>query len=277
MMSDQQFNEAVLEKIQADKIKPLPKWLFVWRNVLIWSLGVLSLISGSIAVSLIIYMQSLDEWGVYQSMKLNYLEMMSVMVPIFWLVSLALFVGLLYYNVKKTERGYRYRPIYVVAGALALSVVLGIVCHFAGVSRWLDDFLSERAPYYERVMSPALSYWSDPASGRLIGIVTTELINDRFGLLSPEAREWEILWESNKDRHQPVLLPGLVVKCLGRQVGEGRFVAEQVLPMVPGRKFFKRGQKDCPHRQWQEVTCSRVLVERLGGGDYEVRTYWQLR
>lgn len=264
MMSDEQFNEAVLQKIQQDKIKPLPKWLFLWRNILIWSLGVLSLVLGSLSVSLIIYMQGLNEWSMYQSMKLNYLEMVVVMVPMFWLISLGVFMWLLYYNVKKTDKGYRYPPLYVLGAAVGLSLVLGLVCHGVGISVWLDDVLSERMPYYERVISPSLSYWSDPESGRLIGIVSSELINDSFELISPEAEQWQVLWESNKDRHQDMIFPGLVVRCLGRRIAEGQFIAEKVLPVLPGRKFFKRGQKPCPHKNWQEVTCNRILIERFG-------------
>lgn len=268
MMNAEQFNQAVLDKIAEERIKPRPKWWFVWRNLAIWTMGVLALALGALSVSLIIYMQGLGEWSVYRSMQVGYMEMMLVMVPVFWFVTLGLFILALYYNVKKTDQGYRYRPSYVLVIAILASLLLGLLLHAGGVSAWLDEVLSERAPYYENVLSPAVSYWSEPQDGRLIGVVSSQLYGDQFFLISPEAQEWQVLWKSN-DGPKPVVFPGLVVRCLGRQIDDGKFLAERIWAVVPGAKFIKSRRSGCTamhQAKWQHISCKKVLFERFGIG-----------
>lgn len=245
MMSDEKFNETLLKKIKDQKIKPVPKWRFSLRNILIWFFGFLSLLLGAMSVSLIIYLQQFDELAMYQQMDARTLDLIAVMVPLFWFISFMIFLLAIYFNVKKTERGYRYRPIYILAASLILSVLLGAMFHLVGLGEQMDDWLSERAPYYDRVMSPHLHYWSNPERGRLIGMVSSETVDDNFTLMSVDQGEWQVFFESNKDEPVPVIKQGAPVRCLGTKIAERKFIARQILPVVLGKKFFNRAEAPC--------------------------------
>lgn len=245
MMSDEKFNEALLKKIKDGKLKPVPKWRWSLRNILIWACGLVSLILGALSVALIICLQQFNDMPMYAQMNTGALEMIAVIVPLFWFISLAVFVAAIYFNVKQTKKGYRYRPTYILVASLCLSLILGFGFHLVGVGAVIDDWLSERAPYYDRVMSPHLHYWSDPERGRLIGMVSSEMIDNSFTLTSPDQGEWQIFFESNKDEPLPVIRQGAPVRCLGHKIAEGTFIARKILPVMLGKKFFNRSDVGC--------------------------------
>jgi len=43
-LEDKNFNDNVLHKIKEEKISPKPRWQFLLKNILMWGLGVVSLI-----------------------------------------------------------------------------------------------------------------------------------------------------------------------------------------------------------------------------------------
>ena len=245
MMSDEKFNESLLQKIKEKKIKPLPRWRFLLRNSVIWSFGALSLVFGALSVSLIIYLQQFNELAVYQQMNAEALDMIAAVVPLFWFITLAVFVVAIYFNVKKTNKGYRYRPLYILVLSLVLSLLLGFSFHLMGLGEKMDDWLAQRAPYYDRVMSPHLHYWSDPERGRLIGMVSSDVVNNNFTLTSPDQGEWQVFFESNKDEPLPLIKQGAPVRCLGHKIAEGTFIARKILPVMLGKKFFDRADVGC--------------------------------
>jgi len=190
-------------------------------------------------------MQHFGEWPVYQKMDTGYFDLALVILPLFWFISLAVFIIFVYLNIKKTDKGYRYRPSYILVISLCLSIVLGFIFHLVGTGMMIDDFLSERAPYYDRLVNPHLRYWSDPEHGRLIGMVSSEVIDNSFFLVSSDRGEWRVYLESNQNQPPFVVTPGTPVRCLGKKIAEQQFLASQVTPVIPGRKFFNRPGTGC--------------------------------
>ena len=88
-LEDKDFNQNILEKIKAEKISPKPKWQFLLKNSLIWTLGAFSLILGAISTSLVFYMMTGEDSGIGRGP--NVLEALFFVIPFFWIICLTIF------------------------------------------------------------------------------------------------------------------------------------------------------------------------------------------
>lgn len=168
-MIEENFSEKIISKIEEEKLKPKPRWEFVFKNYFLWTIGVLSLIFGAISFSLIIYLFNsrgsifLDRFGA------SLFEIFLAVVPIFWLLFLTFFIILFYLNLKKTRRAYKHSPFFILIIGLISSIALGTSFYMFGFSKKLDSVFGKNINpmVYGRFMNPQLDFWSEPEKGRL--------------------------------------------------------------------------------------------------------------
>lgn len=236
-LEDKDFNNSVLQKIKEEKITPKPKWQFLLKNSLIWTLGVLSLILGAIATSLIFYMLTGEESGFGPAHPRNF-EALFVIVPFFWIICLAIFAVSVFYYIKHTKKGYKYSPKLIVLGTLVISLILGSGFSAMGVDRLVDDVLGERAPMYDRVINPRLDYWSNPEEGRLTGMVVSKEGVNSYILIDRSSESWLVKTVEESDSKKIKI--SRPVRLVGKKVDSHIFIVEEVMSVGPGRGFFKR-------------------------------------
>ena len=112
------------------------------------------------------------------------------------------------------------------------SVFLGFLFYSFGFGRFIDSVLIEKVPLYERFGNPRRMIWIDPAGGRLAGQVLTVGESD-FNLLDFKRRHWVV---------EPIGIGGFypqegeLVRMIGRQLNDGRFEAEVILPFNGNEK-----------------------------------------
>lgn len=253
---DKNFPQEILTNIKEHKIAPRPKWQFLFRNYFLWTIGFLALFFGAVSISLIIFMLRYNEWSFYRRLGGGPFEFMLLVVPIFWIISLAIFLILVYFNFKNTKRGYRFRPFLIIAAAVALSVILGFGFSALGMGKRIDDTLGRRAPLYDSVINPRLRFWSSPEAGRLSGLLVYQESDSDFILVDNNNAEWLVNYsESGDERLQEAKKQGLVddetlliaagqpVRFLGEVIGDHEFKAREMVPFHPGREFFSRFKK----------------------------------
>lgn len=236
-LKDQNFNDNVLQKIKDEKITPKPKWQFLLKNSLLWILGILSLILGAVATSLIFYMIFGEEMVFYHGGH-NIFEALFFLIPFFWIICLAIFAVSVFYYIKHTKKGYKYSARTIIFSIFVISVIFGGALSVLGVDQIIDDVLGEKAPMYDRVINPRMDYWSNPSSGRLTGIVVSEEQPITYYLIDRNGESW--VTQVNKKEEGRKIIVGHPVRLIGEKVGDHSFVIEKVMPVGPGRGFFKR-------------------------------------
>ncbi len=236
-LEDKNFNDNVLQKIKEEKITPKPKWQFLLKNSLIWTLGILSLILGSIATSLIFYMLIGEEPG-FGPGRPGIFEALFVIVPFFWIICLAIFTVSVFYYIKHTKKGYKYSPKLIVLAIVAISLLFGGALSAMGVDRLVDDVLGEKAPMYDRVINPRLDYWSNPESGRLTGMIVSQKDEETYDLINRDGELWVVKTEDEADTKKIKI--DHPVRLIGEKTGDNSFLVEEVMSVGPGRGFFKR-------------------------------------
>jgi hypothetical protein len=173
-------------------------------------------------------------------------------LPYVWLIFLAFFIFVLYYNLKHTGRGYRYSVATVAAISIILSFILGVIFFQLGAGSVIDDLLGERLPLYPQVFNQSITFWNAPEEGRLAGLVVAQNSPSEFILWDIDRQEWQVVSEEGN-----YFLPGAVevsrpIRIVGVKIGDNVFQAREILPVGPGRNFFHRFENDPRFHQRSE-------------------------
>ncbi|MDD4902676.1 MAG: hypothetical protein PHE24_06095, partial [Patescibacteria group bacterium] len=190
---NQEFGPKLLEKIKEEKIAPKPRWAFLLKEYVVWGAGSLSLVIGGLATSVIIYFLCDNSLEIYQKMDGSLFKFIFFTLPYFWLIFLAFFIFVLYYNFKHTGRGYRYSVAAVAVASILASFILGAIFFQLGAGRLIDDLLGERWPLYPQVFNQPIAFWNAPEEGRLTGLVISQISDSEFILWDIDRQEWQVV------------------------------------------------------------------------------------
>ncbi|MBU1036916.1 hypothetical protein KKF32_02685, partial [Patescibacteria group bacterium] len=183
-------SKKVLNKIKQEKIAPKPKWQFRLEQVGLWFLATISVLIGSNAVAAIIFRVVNNDWDTLKLMKRNPISHTLTTMPYVWLIVLALFILLAYYNTRHTKKGYRYSTYGVVIGSVVASILVGVVLYSVGFAPRVDRFI-ERMPGMEKLMHSREEMWKHPEKGFIAGEITEMLSGvGSFELKDLNQEEW---------------------------------------------------------------------------------------
>ena len=231
------LEQKIIDKIKTGSLSPKPRWHFLLKERLVWTIGALALLIGAAAVSVMLYLANNNDWLVYEKAGRNFGAWLLLSLPYFWLVFLALFLWLLSYNLKHTKKGYRYSISLIISIAIAASILLGVAFFALGLGAKIDDVLGRRAPLYDRLFNPHIDFWSQPEEGRLAGLVIALEDEQHFILADRERGEWTVI---HTEDDSDLVIVGQPVRVVGKLSGEKEFTAQAIMTMKPGREFFKR-------------------------------------
>jgi hypothetical protein len=241
---NQEFGPKLLEKIKEEKIAPKPRWTFLLKESVIWGAGSLSLLVGGLVTAVVIYFFRDNSLNVYQRMDGSFLKFIFFTLPYFWLIFLALFIFVLYYNLKHTGRGYRYSVAAVAIISILLSLVLGVIFFQLGAGRLIDDLLGERSPLYPQVFNQPIVFWNTPEEGRLTGLVISRISDSEFILWDIDRQEWRVVSEAGHYFLSGAVEANRPIRIIGVKIDDNIFEAREILPVGPGRNFFHRFERD---------------------------------
>lgn len=245
MIQDEKFDQDILGKIKDKHKPPKARWKFLLKEYTIWGLGVVSVMVGALAISVMIYLVANDDWQIYHKVSRNIWHFIILSLPYFWLVLLAIFVAASFYYIKHTRKGYRYSVLMVVAFSIISSIVTGSIFYFFGLGQAIDDVLGQRAPFYERFFNPRMGFWSDAENGRLTGLVLSVTGRRILILADPARAEWNVDISKAESKFGAMPEAGKPIRLLGRKTGERQFEAKDILPMnKPGKSFIMRMNKN---------------------------------
>ena len=202
------LDEDVLARINELGLKPRPYILFLGRNVVFWSLAGLSVLLG--ALSFAVMMFAVIDYASTAGRGLDEMPFddVATALPVIWGLSSLVFAMSAWIGVSRTRRGYRYRPLLVVASAIAVSIGLGMVLYGIDAGKKLHETIAANFSAYERYTTIPYDEWSRPDLGYLGG----QALSIEGSLLSLEAFDGTI-WS--------VDMAGAVISTDGTPVNEG--------------------------------------------------------
>ncbi|MDD3711440.1 MAG: hypothetical protein PHP37_02475 [Patescibacteria group bacterium] len=236
------FADKIIEKIEKDKLSPKPKWSFLLKNYTVWFFGILSVLLGAISFSLIIYLFRAGDGLVSGNFGGSFWEIFLAIIPLFWLIFLAIFTFIAYLNIKHTRKAYKYSPLFILVSGIFISIALGSTLFMLGVSQKFDDLLGKNIHpfFYRNFINPQVDFWSDVENGRLAGVISEINVDKSFFIIDIESQKWLVYYADSSIKRSVDVRVGSSIRCFGKKISEDRFEAIEIMPMMPGREFLNR-------------------------------------
>lgn len=243
-MTENNLAKRVINKIKAEQLAPRPRWHFLLKSYVIYLSGVLALIFSALGVSVLIFLFKNNSWSMANLGATGLWGYILMTTPYFWLLFLALFIFILYYNLKHLKKGYRYPLRVIILLSFLSSIVLGEAFYLLGFGEKLDERLGASAPLYQEILNPQLNFWFQPESGRLVGLVSRS--SDGLELIDPSGHSWQLVLEDELLVWSEIA-SGEPVNVFGYIESDGVFRAQVIKPVRAGRAFMERpGRRACP-------------------------------
>jgi hypothetical protein len=237
---DEKFDQELLTKFKAKNLAPRPRWHFWLKNYLFWGVGVLSLLVGSLSVSVVIYLVRFNDWDIYEQLDNNLTRFILLTLPYFWLVLLVILVFVCYFEISHTKKGYHYSVLIIILASIVASIILGGIFFKLGLGQYIDDVLGERAPFYRPLINPEINSWDQPEKGRLAGLVIAIISAKQFTIVDLQNQKWTITLSGEMELPTGSIMVGKSFRFLGHILPGNNFQVERILPIGPGRGIFNR-------------------------------------
>lgn len=223
------FSQNIVEEIEKRDLKPRPRFYFLLKRSVFWSLASLSAVIGGIAVSIIIFVFFDHDPEAARYLHQSLTEDIMLSVPYLWLLILAAFVGVAKYSVRHTKTGYRYATLKIVGAVLIASLALGLLLDAFDSGAAIDDYLSDTLPYYSSLVYTSKDAWTNPDKGLLGGEVLEMKSPTEFSLRDFKNRMWQISIDPNElDETAKNIKAGDLIKIIGIKVSNANFQAKQI-------------------------------------------------
>ena len=232
----------ILNKIKEEKIKPISRWKFIAKDCFVWSGLGLSILIGSLSVSVIIFLLTDNDWDIYKNLEKSFGEYIILSFPYLWIVVLGAFLGISYLNYKHTKKGYRHNPLLITSLGILASIILGSIFFYSGLGLKIDRIFSNNFSHYETMLHYRKNFWMNPERGLLAGRIISVNSSDEFQVRDLRREDWKIEGEGIIWRGDAVPQEGRVVKIIGNKKEGNIFIAKEVRPWSgKGRAQMQNG------------------------------------
>ena len=102
---EKQLPENIIKIIDERNLTPIPRWHFLLKRSVFWTIAGIAVLLGGVAVSVIIfvYFDHDTEGMIYLNQSL--VDNILMTIPYFWIVSLAFLIALTHISIRHTKGG----------------------------------------------------------------------------------------------------------------------------------------------------------------------------
>lgn len=239
------LSEKIVAKIELDRIAPIPKWHFLLKEGVIWTIAVIAVVVGALAVAVSLHLLTVPLDTLPAVSVREELWSKLATIPYLWVGIMGLFLFVAYHNFHHTEGGYRWKTFHLAVLTALVSVVLGMILLGTGLVPSINGYFVRNVPGYTQYGDMRGMIWMRPQEGRLAGRIRA--INARTNtmtLIDLRNKTWEITY-TPETLVRTDLSRGEQVKVLGKQTGFNTFDAYEFRPwegqgMMQGNRRMMR-------------------------------------
>jgi len=238
------LDQKILEKVQKENIRPIPKWYFVTRRVLIWLSFGASVVLGGLASGILVYQMDHVDWGLFAFQTQSPLKILFSVIPYLWLFFVIFFIVMALFYFRRTPKGYRQRLFVILLFSVLLSISGGALGYIFGLSSYLDERLGNYIPAYQQWESRRIMVWMNPDAGLLAGEISGVQGTDRVSLIDMNGKGWRVdvrgaLWRGRMSPEK-----GIKIKLIGKKTADDQFQATEIRPWQGRGQYYQKGP--CP-------------------------------
>ena len=157
-----ELEKKVLAAINKRKLVPRPAYVFFAKPWVFWIFAVLAITLGAVSFAIFLFTLTGYFTDGIQGIDEIPLEEILFSIPFVWMFTMPFFIASTYFSLRHTRRGYRLRPVPVIALSMAVSLGLGGILHGVGAGHFAHEFLGTHVPYYHKLTYIPYSEWSQP-------------------------------------------------------------------------------------------------------------------
>lgn len=233
------ISKNTLEKIKKKNVRPIPKHYFLLKRSVLWSLFGLSILLGSIASGIAVFMLTHFEWDLYHHLGHSLIGFVLLVFPYFWLIFLLGFSIFAYIFFRRTDRGYRHKTFWIVLQSIIFSIIGGTILTTTGLPERLETSFQENIPFYRGLEDHKRKVWMSPGQGLLAGKIFSVSSQESIQLEDLKGMIWNVHIGNAKWRGRLSPSENLKIKIIGHMKGDGQFVANEIRPWK-GKKQQRR-------------------------------------
>lgn len=231
----------IIDRIKKENIKPIPKWVFISKNILIWLAFLFAIIIGALAFSVILFSIQQTDFDLIAHMSHSGVEYILGLLPFFWIIILVVFIVISIFSVYHSKKGYKLAWSRLVAANVALSILLGSLFFIAGGARKLEKTFAIHVSLYESIEKKKLKIWMMPEEGYLAGFIKNNQDNT-LQLVDFDSVSWTIDFKDAFIAPVLSLEKDEQVKLIGTMQSQGHFSAEEIRPWGGPKHRHKTSQ-----------------------------------
>lgn len=222
-----------IKKINSQNIKPDPRWKYLIKKYLKWLIFFVIVIMGAISLSVTYDILTQLDWDLYRFMHQSPLVYSLSLLPYLWLVLIAIFFGVSFFDLRKTENGYKYSWIKMSFIAASSVIFFGFIFSVIGFGGIFNRMIAKDIPYYgQHMITTKQNQWMQPQSGLLAGTIISVSENKIF-LNDLNGKNWQINTnEKTLIRPRAQIAQGEMIKIIGSQGDRNNFQAIEVRPWI---------------------------------------------
>lgn len=220
-----------IAKIEKEHIVPELKWKYILRKYGWWLIFATILILAALSFAVMLDNGRNLDWDLYRFTHQYKFSYILSILPYSWIALGGIFLVSAFFEIRKTETGYRYswsRIIFITLGGVG---ILGILIVFFGLGGRLNSELTKEVPFYgQHMVITKESQWMQPTKGFLAGTIISAdekkmEINDLNG------NDWNVdISEKTLIKPAASLSRGAMIKLIGEETAENDFNAFEIRP-----------------------------------------------
>lgn len=224
----------LMRTLQERAITPRPAWQFGLLRILKWSIFSLTVLGGGLSFAVILFAVQQTGFELLEHAQHSTLELTLAILPFTWLLFLALSLTLGMYNLRATDRGYKFGLPQLAFYNSALSLVAGTLFFLFGGGKRLENAFALHVSLYESIEEQKIQLWSMPEAGYLGGTIE-QAVPDTIWLSGFDGQHWTVLCQGADVAERAQKSPGVRIKIIGQQTGQQLFQATAIRPWGQAR------------------------------------------
>jgi len=228
-----------LEKIKSRGVTPEPRWKYIIKKYTLWSAFAVVAILGALSFSIASNSLLQLDWDLYRFSNQNALIYTLSLLPYFWIIIIGAFLILTFFELRKTEKGYRFSWLRLSLISIGSVIIFGFIFFLTGLGRNFNSLLTRNVPYYgQHMMVTKETQWTQPENGFLSGSLTY-VSKNTLEITDLNNKDWDILLDKNTlVRPSVTIVKGETIKIIGTKKSNSSFQATEIRPWV-GRGMMR--------------------------------------
>jgi hypothetical protein len=231
----------LIEEIKEKQLKPLPRWRYVYKDTLLWTVFILSVLFGALAFSVILFVIQQVDFNIIGHMSNSWHELLLGLVPLIWIISLVIFLFIAIVSIKDSKKGYKFSALSLLGLGTALSILFGTLLFVIGGGKWLEHAFASQVSQYESLQERKIKVWSMPEDGNLSGTILSAG-DETFELEDFNGKSWMVDYKEADIVNAVEIMDGEKIKMTGNMTSDDTFKADKIRPWGGFQHMYQGGR-----------------------------------